>query len=109
GVGGHLTALRRTRVGPFGLDAARSLEALAAGDEAVDAAVVPLSDAVARAFPVRRLDEEQAEALSHGRRLAATGTAGVVGAFAPDGRCIALLEDAGEQARPTVVFAPAGG
>ena len=109
GVGGHLTALRRTRVGPFGLDSARTLDALAAGDDAVDAAVVPLADAVAQAFPVRRLDEDEAAALSHGRRLPATGTAGVVGAFAPDGRCIALLEDAGDVARPTVVFAPAGG
>ena len=31
GVGGHLTALRRTRVGPYGLDAARTLEQLEAG------------------------------------------------------------------------------
>ncbi|MCW2607444.1 MAG: tRNA pseudouridine synthase [Frankiales bacterium] len=104
GVGGHLTALRRTRVGPFGLDVARTLEQLA---DDTDGAVVPLADAVAAAFPVRRLDEDEAVALSHGKRLAATGTPGLVGAFAPDGRCIALLEDAGELAKPSVVFAPA--
>ncbi|MCW2777454.1 MAG: tRNA pseudouridine(55) synthase TruB [Frankiales bacterium] len=109
GVGGHLTALRRTQVGPFGLDAARSLEQLGAGDDAVDAAVVPLAAAVTAAFPVRELDDGEAVALSHGKRLTPTGVPGAVGAFAPDGRCIALLEDAGEQARPTVVFAPAGG
>ena len=105
GVGGHLTALRRTRVGPFGLDVARTLEQLA---EDTDGAVLPLADAVARSFPVRRLDDDEAEALSHGKRLPATGAPGVVGAFAPDGRCIALLEDRDGVARPSVVFAPAG-
>ena len=106
GVGGHLTALRRTRVGPFGLDVARTLEQLA---EDTDGAVLPLTDVVARSFPVRRLDGDDAVALSHGKRLPATGTPGVVGAFAPDGRCIALLEDRDGEARPSVVFAPAGG
>jgi tRNA pseudouridine55 synthase len=71
--------------------------------------VLPLADAVAAAFPVRRLDDGEALALSHGRRLAPTGTAATVGAFAPDGRCVALLEDRGGAARPTVVFAPGGG
>lgn len=107
GVGGHLTALRRTRVGPFGLDRAHDLAALAAGDDVVDAAVLRLGDAVAAAFPRRELDATEAVDLSHGRRLAATGTAGAVGAFAPDGSCVALVEDAGDSARPSVVFAPA--
>ena len=110
GVGAHLTALRRTRVGPFGLAQAHELAALATAEAApVDAAVVPLADAVAAAFAVRRLDDAEATALSHGRRLAPSGTSGTVGAFAPDGRCVALLEDRGGAARPTVVFAPAGG
>jgi tRNA pseudouridine55 synthase len=103
GVGGHLTALRRTRVGPFSLDRARTLEQLA--DEL---AVVPLDEAVAAAFPRRELDADEAVALSYGRKLAETGRASTVGAFAPDGRCIALLEDRDGVARPTVVFAPAG-
>jgi tRNA pseudouridine55 synthase len=109
GVGGHLTALRRTRVGPFDLSAARSLEALEEGPQQVDAAVVPLDRAVERAFAVRMLTPEEAEALSHGRRLSPTGQPGAVGAFAPDGRCVALVEDAGDVARALVVFAPAGG
>jgi tRNA pseudouridine55 synthase len=103
GVGGHLTALRRTRVGPFGLGAARTLEQLAE-----DLRVVPLDEAVGASFPRRELSAEQALALSYGKRLEATGVAGTVGAFAPDGRCIALLEDREGAARPTVVFAPAG-
>jgi tRNA pseudouridine55 synthase len=103
GVGGHLTALRRTRVGPFSLEQARTLEQLA--DEL---AVVPLGDAVAAAFPRRDLTDDEATALSHGKKLARTGAAGTHGAFGPDGRCIALVEDRDDVCRPTVVFAPAG-
>ncbi|MEX2288911.1 MAG: tRNA pseudouridine(55) synthase TruB [Mycobacteriales bacterium] len=103
GVGAHLTALRRTRVGPFGLDVARTLE-----QAADDLEVVPLDDAVGAAFPRRELTADEAVALSHGRKLNPSGHPGTLGAFAPDGRCIALLEDRDEAARPTVVFAPAG-
>jgi tRNA pseudouridine55 synthase len=102
GVGGHLTALRRTRVGPFDLARARTLEQLEQ-----DLQVLPLDSAVAAAFPRRELDAEEAVALSYGKRLAASGRPGTLGAFAPDGRCIALVEDREGAARPTVVFAPA--
>ena len=108
GVGAHLTALRRTRVGPFGPDVARTLDELAAGEDVVDAAVVRLDDAVAAAFPRRDLTSQDAAALSYGKRLSVTGQAGVVGAFAPDGRCTALVEDRDGAARPLVVFTPAG-
>jgi tRNA pseudouridine55 synthase len=101
-VGGHLTALRRTRVGPFSLDVARTLDELA-----VELQVLPLDVAVGSAFLRRELSEEEATALSYGKKLASTGAPGTVGAFAPDGRCIALLEDRDDVARPTVVFAPA--
>jgi tRNA pseudouridine55 synthase len=103
GVGAHLTSLRRTRVGPFGLDEARTVEQLA---DQLD--VVPLGDAVAASFPRRELTEDEAVALSFGKKLAPTGSLGTHGAFAPDGRCIALIEDRDDVARPTVVFAPAG-
>jgi len=103
GVGGHLTALRRTRVGPFDLMASRTLEQLA--EELV---VVPLDRAVAVSFPRRELTAEEAVALSYGQKLAPSGRPGTLGAFAPDGRCIALVEDAGDLARASVVFAPAG-
>jgi len=106
GVGGHLTSLRRTRVGPFGLSVARSLEELT-GDDVVDAAVLPLDEAVARSLARRDLTDAEATALGFGQRIAATGTAGTVGAFAPDGACVALLHDEGEHARPDVVFRPA--
>ena len=103
GVGGHLTALRRTRVGPFGLDAARTLEQLAE-----DLVVVPLDTAVAASFARRELTEQEVLALSYGQKLTPSGVPGPIGAFAPGGRCIALVEDAGDHARPSVVFAPAG-
>ncbi|MDX6198496.1 MAG: tRNA pseudouridine55 synthase [Actinomycetota bacterium] len=103
GVGGHLTTLRRTRVGPFDLTQARTLEQLAD-----DFAVVPLEDAVAAAFPRRELTPKEAVALSHGKKLEPTGTPGTHGAFAPDGRCIALVEDRDGVARSTVVFVPSG-
>ena len=103
GVGGHLTALRRTRVGPFGLDVARTLE-----QAAEDLGIVPLDAAVAAAFPRRDLTAEEAVALSYGKKLEPSGTDATLGAFSPEGRCIALLEDRDGVARPTVVFAPAG-
>ena len=102
GVGGHLTALRRTRVGPFsgGLTLAQ-LEA------DFDSHVVLLDDAVAASFPRRELTASEAVDLSYGKKLTPTGAVGVVGAFDPEGRCVALVEDAGDVARAQVVFRPA--
>ena len=105
GVGGHLTALRRTRVGPFGLDAARTLDELAALDDPV---TLPLAAAVRAAFPVRKIDADEARELSYGRSLAPRGVAGVHGAFAPDGTVVALLREQDGRARPVLVFTPAG-
>jgi tRNA pseudouridine55 synthase len=81
GVGGHLTALRRTRVGPYEIGAASTLEQLAA-----DLRIVPLAAAAAAAFPRRDLTEEETRLLSHGARLpwadasAAPAGAGMAGA-----------------------------
>jgi tRNA pseudouridine55 synthase len=104
GVGGHLTALRRTRVGPYLAGQARALEDLAGGVE-----VIPLAAAAGAAFPRRELTAAEATALGHGARLAATGTGDLpVAAFAPDGTLVALLTDADGQARSLAVFATAG-
>ena len=70
GVGGHLTALRRTRVGPYALAAARTLDQLAVSLE-----LIPLADAAAAAFPRRDLTAEQARLVSHGGALPAAGSA----------------------------------
>jgi tRNA pseudouridine55 synthase len=105
GVGGHLTVLRRTRVGPFTAAVALTLEELAERDDPVP---VPLDAAVAAAFPRREVDAEQARRLGHGGRLEPAGLAGPYGAFGPDGHVIALLTEDDGAARPTVVFAPVG-
>lgn len=103
GVGGHLTALRRTRVGGFGLDQARTLEQL--GDHAELS--YSLDEACLRAFPRRDLDEGQAIDASHGRPLPPAGIDGVYAATAPDGRVMALLQDAGSRTKSVVVVRPA--
>ena len=108
GVGAHLLALRRERVGTFGLADAVALDGLT--DQDLARAVIGLDAAAAMTFPRRELSLEEAVQLSHGRSLATGAEVGedVVAAFAPDGRCMALLHDDGTVARPTVVFAPAG-
>lgn len=105
GVGGHLTALRRTRVGPFTLAHARTLEAL----ESDPGLSLGLDAAVAVAFPRRDLDADEATDISHGRPLPTSGVTGTYGVFAPDGRVLALVGERDGLARPVVVFAPAGG
>lgn len=107
GVGAHLTALRRTRAGRFGVEDAHPLPELAVGG-GFDPAVLPLDAAVEACFPRRDLDAVQAGDLSYGRPLEPTGRPGPFGAFAPDGRCIALVEDRDGAGRPIVVFAAAG-
>jgi tRNA pseudouridine55 synthase len=99
GVGGHLTALRRTRVGPYGLDAARTLDALA---EAL--VVLPIADAAREAFPGRDVDAAEAVVVSHGGPLPASGTDGPVAVFGPDGTFLALVEDRGETTKTLAVF-----
>ncbi|MGE2692288.1 tRNA pseudouridine(55) synthase TruB [Mycolicibacterium pulveris] len=103
GVGGHLTALRRTRVGAFGLDEARSLDALA--DE--PRLSYTLDAACLLSFPRRDLTAEEAESASHGRALAPAGITGSYAATAPDGRVIALLQDQPTRTKSVVVLRPA--
>ncbi|MEU5758827.1 tRNA pseudouridine(55) synthase TruB [Nocardia sp. NPDC047648] len=108
GVGGHLTALRRTRVGPFTLEHARTLDELAA---AAESGAPPLSldmDAAVRtAFPHRDIDDTQADDLRNGRWLAPAGLSGVYAAIDPAGRAIALLRESGNRASSVMVVRPA--
>jgi len=101
--GGHLTRLRRTRVGGYQSGDARTLEQLAERFE-----VLPLAQAAAASFPRRDLTEDEARRLAHGARLdPAGGAAGgePTAAYAPDGTLIALVTEESGQARPLVVFA----
>jgi tRNA pseudouridine55 synthase len=103
GVGGHLTALRRTRVGPFTLAQARTLEQLSA-----DPVTLRLPAAIRAAFPVRIVDAGEARELSFGRALESRGIVGVHGALTTTDEPIALLREQDGRARPVLVFAAAG-
>jgi tRNA pseudouridine55 synthase len=113
GVGGHLTALRRTHVGPYSLEQARTLEQLAEELE-----VLEMSEAARALMPNRELSAEETTEISFGRRIAAGAPAGSAeaatadrpaAAFAPDGSLVALLADTGSFAKPVLVFAPGTG
>ncbi|MEU9022130.1 tRNA pseudouridine(55) synthase TruB [Actinomadura sp. NPDC048394] len=100
GCGGHLTALRRTRVGPYDLAMARTLDQLGEKLE-----ILPMAEAVAAVFPRRDVSEDDARKVAHGGRLAAAGLGpGPVGVFAPDGTLLALVEEQGKLAKPLAVF-----
>jgi tRNA pseudouridine55 synthase len=100
GVGGHLTALRRTAVGGFGLDVARTLPALTERFE-----VLPIAAAARASFPGVDLDERQATEVRFGRKLAVDlGASGPVAMFGPDGDFLALYEQRGDLAAAVAVF-----
>jgi tRNA pseudouridine55 synthase len=108
GVGGHLTALRRTCSGPFSTMDARPVEE-AAGALAGSGAgpgVLALTAAARTVFPARELTAEEAVALGHGQRVPATGAVGLHAAVGPGDRLVALVEDAGPLARVAVGFPP---
>jgi tRNA pseudouridine(55) synthase len=109
GVGGHLTALRRTASGPFRVADATSVEDAAAALTAGGGpGALGLTEVATAVFPERRLTDTEATALGHGRRIDATGVPGLVAAVAPDGRLVALVEEAGSTTRVAVGF-PAPG
>jgi tRNA pseudouridine55 synthase len=103
GVGAHLTALRRTRVGGFSIESAVTLEALA-----TELRVIPLADAVALAFPRLEVSAEDARRIGFGQpvtiELPGDGPAGV---FGPAGEVLALMQRRDGVARSLVVFASA--
>jgi tRNA pseudouridine55 synthase len=100
GVGGHLTSLRRTRVGPYDVADARTLEQLESSFE-----VMPIAVAARGAFPSRDVDGEQARLLSHGGQLPWESVgSGPVAVFGPDGTFLALVEERSGRAKPLAVF-----
>ncbi|TFD24585.1 tRNA pseudouridine(55) synthase TruB [Cryobacterium lyxosi] len=104
GVGGHLTALRRTRIGPFRIENAATLERID-----VVAQLISPADAATRLLPRLDLSTEEAIDLGHGKRITIerdpTRT-GPVAAIAPDGRLVGLIEYRGDQAKVLLNFAP---
>jgi tRNA pseudouridine55 synthase len=122
GTGGHLTALRRTSVGPYTIAQARTLDFLS--ERLV---LTPLATAAAAAFPRVDLAEDDARRLAHGARIpvpvpeapaAAQPTAPAgpsaaapadgeapLAAFAPDGALVALVVPDSGRLRSLAVFA----
>ncbi|MFH8613479.1 tRNA pseudouridine(55) synthase TruB [Streptomyces sp. NPDC017979] len=100
GVGGHLTALRRTRVGPYGIDAARTLDQLQQ-----ELTVMPVAQAASAAFERWDVDERRARLLTNGVRLDMPAfDRSPVAVFGPGDRLLALVEDQKGKAKSLAVF-----
>ncbi|MFI9061176.1 tRNA pseudouridine(55) synthase TruB [Streptomyces sp. NPDC053429] len=102
GVGGHLTALRRTRVGPYKLDRARTLDQLQE-----ELTVMPIGEAAAAAFPRWDLDARRASLLANGVRIEMPdeyGEGRTVAVFGPQGQLLGLAENKGGKAKSLAVF-----
>ncbi|GGV59707.1 tRNA pseudouridine(55) synthase TruB [Streptomyces longisporoflavus] len=103
GVGGHLTALRRTRVGPYKLDAAKTIDQLQE-----ELTVMPVADAAAAAFPRWDVDDRRAKLLLNGVRIEMPeeyAGVGAVAVFDPRGRFLVLAEELKGKAKSLAVFA----
>ncbi|EWT00069.1 tRNA pseudouridine synthase B [Intrasporangium oryzae NRRL B-24470] len=114
GVGGHLTALRRTRVGRFGLHDALPLDELAEQSERSEREggdgirLIPIAEAARAQLPVHEVTPEEAVAIGYGQRIPSLPSHhDAVAAIDPEGRLIAVLDETRGQAKPRVVFVTA--
>ncbi len=92
GVGGHLTALRRTRIGPFALDGAASVDGLA------EASVVAPADAAVAVLGRFDVTDDEARDLRHGKRLAGAAArlaSSPAAAVDPSGTLVGIVEKRG--------------
>jgi len=104
GVGGHLTALRRTRIGPFAIDRASTLD-----DDLATHLLDPAAVA-GQLFPTIALDAQEADDLAHGKRIPiALEADGPIAAVAPDGRLVGLVESVAGRAHVLVNFPTGAG
>lgn len=103
GVGGHLTALRRTSVGPFTVGAAGVIDELD-----VASALLPPTVVAGELFPLLRLPAREAADLANGKRITApeelSGVKGLVAAVGPGERLVGLAERRGSQLKSVVNF-----
>ncbi|MBG6067308.1 tRNA pseudouridine(55) synthase TruB [Micromonospora ureilytica] len=105
GVGGHLTALRRTAVGGFTLAEAATLDELE--QRAPDVVNLPLDAAADRFFARREATPDEARVLAHGGPLDPAGLTGPYAVFGPAGGLIAIVSERDGRARAEIVLAPA--
>jgi tRNA pseudouridine55 synthase len=105
GVGGHLTALRRTAAGGFSLADAATLAELE--ERAPDVVGLSMAEAARRTFPCRTASAEEARALRNGGPLDPAGIEGPYAVFDASGEVLAVVTERGGRARPEIVLAPA--
>ena len=99
GVGGHITALRRTRVGSFEVSDANQIS------ELEKLQLTPLSKAASDLFPTLLLSEQQVTDLIHGKRLSGVDAPdGLIAGLSPAGSLVAVLERVGSGLKSVVVF-----
>jgi len=96
--GAHLTRLRRTAIGPFGVEDARPPD--------TPGEPLPLGRAVAHLPRVDLEEPEEARAAANGTVLAPAGFDGPYAVFSPDGRFVGVWRDEGAKARPEMVLGP---
>lgn len=103
GVGGHLTALRRTAVGPFAVGQAGDIDELD-----VTASLLPPTAVASELFPLLHLDAGEATDLANGKRIPvpqeAADVKGLLAAVGPGERLIGLAERRGTQLKSVVNF-----
>jgi len=101
GVGGHLTALRRTRIGPFRVEDAADLATMVVAEH-----LLAPADVASTLFPTIALDTQQVVDLTHGKRIrfADAADGAPVAALAPDGRLVGLLTIDAGVGKPLVNF-----
>ena len=100
-VGGHLTVLRRTRIGSYKIEDAAAMQDLTREN----LVITSMFDSVKDAFQLRELSEQEAIDLRHGKRIAANGATAQEIAGVHEQQLIAMLEPVGAQLKSSVVFA----
>lgn len=106
GCGGVIASLRRTAIGPFGVDAAASMKPREGLADCLREAVIP-PDKIPFHLPITRLEDEGARRFLFGGSVAAPDslpTEGDCVVFGPTGRLLGVGETSSGRLRPSVVL-----
>jgi tRNA pseudouridine55 synthase len=99
-VGGHLTVLRRTKVGQYSVTDAQSMDGLTRES----LRITPLAEAALSNFEKFELDDQAVTDLRHGKKLSAAITSSLAAAVFGN-ELVAMVEPVGEKLKSVVVFA----
>jgi len=99
GIGGHITALRRTKVGHFEVSEANSIEELG------ELRIIELALAAQQLFPVVKLTDSEVTDLIHGKRISGKPEVdGLAAGLSQSGKLVAVLESVKTDLKSVVVF-----